>query len=162
MPAGRPKKPTQIKKLNGTFREDRALDDEMMPSKLSFAPSPPDLLSMRGKTLWASVCAELAELEMLHRVDLEQIAAYCSEMDGYWTTVSEIQDDGAVIRGVNKEGNPYVIQNPLIGIKNTYLKNATAIASKFGFSPADRTKIAAPPAERDGSFEAMRNMDDDD
>lgn len=161
MPAGRPRKPTQMHIAEGTFRADRALPEEMMPRKLSFAPSPPELLSTRAKRLWHSVCAELAELEMLFRVDIEIVAQYCVETDSYWTAVEMLQKYGATQVMYTKTGDSYEIPSPWIKIKDSHFKNSNQIAIQLGFTPVGRTRIAAQPIEREGTFESMMGMDDE-
>lgn len=162
MAAGRPKKPTALKKLSGTYRPDREIENEMMPAKLQFAPDAPEFLDSREALVWESVCTELSEMEMLHRVDLPLIASYCSEITNYFRTVERLKVEGVTFTSYNKNGDPYQMANPLIGIKNSYFNNAKAMAIQFGLTPGARTKIAAPPAEREGSFDAMMNLDDED
>ncbi|MCE6992090.1 phage terminase small subunit P27 family [Dyadobacter sp. CY323] len=176
MGPGRPATPTAIKKLTGTFREDRANKHEMMPSVLEFAPKAPGVLSRDGKKVWDSVTQELAVLKMLHRVDLELLAAYCNEMATYWDACKAIKKEGAVIRPakkesitikLTKEGNPeiakpenegYPIQNPWVSIRNTALKNAQGLANQFGFTPAARARLRVePPQEKDPLDEILNS-----
>lgn len=161
MEAGRKKLPTALKKLKGTYRPDREIENEMMPTKLDFAPSPPAFLDAREAMEFESVCSELAELNMLHRTDLSLIAAYCVEITGYIRTSELIKIEGTIINGKNKLGESYAIQNPLMAVKNSYFNNAKAMATQFGLTPSARTKIAAPPPDGEGSFDEMLNLDDD-
>jgi len=159
MARGRPPKPTALKELEGTLRQDRVISNEMMPSKISYAPSPPEMLSDLAKTEWQSAVEELIAMDMLHRVDLPLLAAYCQEMASYLEAVEIIRDEGATMEFFKEDGSKYSQQSPWVGIKNTCLKNAQSIASQFGFTPSARTRISSP-AKKDSidPFEAAMKM----
>jgi P27 family predicted phage terminase small subunit len=161
MSAGRPNKPTALKKLEGTYRKDRAVVNEMMPSNLEYAPSPPTFLNREAKKEWKSVCEELIELKMLHRVDLGLLAAYCSEMANYIHAVKELRKGSEVHTLTRDDGSVYSMPSPWISIKNSYLKNAQAIASQFGFTPSARTKINGSRKGEKDPFDEMMNLDDE-
>jgi P27 family predicted phage terminase small subunit len=146
MGPGRPAKPTVNKLVQGTFRTDRFLENEMMPSTIDHPPSAPSVLSALAKKEWNSVCQELISLGMLHRVDLGLLSAYCIEMASYLEESKLIKKEGSVITIQGKMGE-YKMQNPRIGIKNTALKNAQALANQFGFTPSARTRINAVPKD---------------
>ena len=160
MQAGRPPKPTALKRLQGTDRADRVLEDEMMPSLLEAVPSAPGFLSPDAKKEWRSVCRELLALDMLHGVDLALLAAYCNEMAGYIEAEGEVLRQGAVTSLERPDGSEYLMQNPWVNIRNSRLKNAQSLANQFGFTPAARTRIRAEakPKEND-PFDEMLNSD---
>ncbi len=159
--AGRPPKPTALKKLEGTFRDDRVLKNEMMPAKIEFAPSAPTYLSRDAKREWKSVCNELIRLDMLHGVDLPLLSAYCQEMSNYIEAEKRLRKEGRTIEFRKQDGSKYSMPSPWISIKNSALKNAQGLASQFGFTPAARTKIAAEGQEAGDPFEKMLEMDDE-
>ncbi|MBO9614198.1 MAG: phage terminase small subunit P27 family [Dyadobacter sp.] len=150
-----------MKKLEGTYRQDRAVANEMMPSNLDYAPTPPSFLNAAAKKEWKSVCEELIELQMLHRVDLGLLAAYCSEMANYINAVRELKKKGEVLTIKREDGSEYSMPSPWVAIKNSYLKNAQAIASQFGFTPSARTKINGGRKGEGDPFDEMLNMDDE-
>lgn len=175
MGAGRPPLPTAIKKLQGTDRADRGVKNEMIPSTLEYAPSPPSALTRDGKKVWASVCSELVRLNMLHRVDLELLGAYCNEMALYWEASRAIKKEGAVIRyskteslaievkdgkvgDIKKVDNGYPMQNPWVQVRNTALKNSRELANQFGFTPSARARLSvAPPEDTDPLDEILNS-----
>jgi len=158
MAAGRPPTSTAIKKLKGTFRADRAIANEMMPSKMDYAPSPPPYLSKDAKKEWKSVCTELVSLEMLHRVDLALLSAYCQEMSNYIEAVRALKTGGFVNTIFREDGSAYSMPSPWVAIKNSALKNALSIAGQFGFTPSGRTKIKGEPKEPEDPFEKAMRM----
>ncbi len=160
MVTGRPPKSTALKKLQGTFRDDRAVTNEMMPELITHVPSAPTYFSKIAKLEWVSVCEQLIEMESLHRVDLALLSAYCVEMASYLEAIKAIKKEGSVITLPGKAGE-YKMQNPWVGVKNSALKNAQTLANQFGFTPAARSKISISPKEKESEFEKMRKMDDD-
>ncbi len=140
-----------MKIAEGTYRDDRATANEMMPSTLEHAPSAPKDLSKLAKKEWKSVCTELIALGMLHRVDLSLLASYCNEMDDYWEAVRMIKKEGSVVTIQTKNGS-YKMQSPWVAIKNTALKNAQGLAGQFGFTPAARSRISSPKPADDGDL----------
>ncbi|MET7253455.1 phage terminase small subunit P27 family [Dyadobacter fermentans] len=152
--AGRPAKPTNQKIIDGTFRVDRAVENEMMPSTLESAPTAPKELSKAAKLEWDSVCQELLRLKMLHRVDLGLLAAYCIEMSTYLEETKKIKREGSVITIQGKMGE-YKMPNPRVAIKNASLKNAQALANQFGFTPSARARINVPAGETESALQKL-------
>lgn len=80
MGQGRKKKPTQLKKLQGTLKAERVLENEMQVSLVSEIPFAPEWLTEIGSEEWNNVCSELHGKGMLHHIDLRLIEAYCNAM----------------------------------------------------------------------------------
>lgn len=158
MPVGRPNKPTALKELQGTARADRMLENEMMPAKLEGVPSPPEYLTDEAKQEWYSVCTELLSLNMLHRVDLALLSAYCQEMANYIEANGWLQREGFVITLERDNGSFYSMPNPWVAIKNGALKNAMSIAGQFGFTPSARTKIKGGGGDEDDPLDEVLRM----
>lgn len=159
---GRPKKPTTLKALEGTLRADRQIENEMMPSLLLDVPKPPTYLTRPARSEWLSVCKELLDLGMLHRVDLALLSAYCQEMGNYINANKELKDGGYVLTIDRQDGSEYSMPSPWVAIKNKSLDNALKIASQFGFTPSARTKISTTGGKDDDGFDAMLMMDRED
>lgn len=135
--------------------------NEMMPALLESVPSAPEYLTDQAKTEWYSVCTDLLDLGMLHRVDLALLSAYCQEMANYLNANEHLQKEGFTITFEKADGSEYSMPSPWVSIKNKSLENALKIASQFGFTPAARTKISATPQKEGDPFEEMLNMDKD-
>ena len=67
---GPPKKPTQLKILQGTFRKDREPENEPEPEKIEEEINPPSHLSWMAKKKWKELVPELIELGLLTNIDL--------------------------------------------------------------------------------------------
>lgn len=159
MPGGRPPKPTAQKQLEGTARADRMISNEMMPSKIDHAPSPPRYLTDNAKKEWKLVCAELIDLDMLAGVDLALLSAYCQEMADYVMACEKLKDPeiGHVMTTTKEGGGSYSQQSPWVSIKNTALGNALKLANQFGFTPAARSRINAKPKEEEDELGKLLN-----
>lgn len=84
MPGGRPKKPTELKKLQGTYRKDRdtkdlsSADTEIAKTSVIIQEHekvlvPKTIETKLGKKFYKSVVDNLKTLHVLSRVDLTQI-----------------------------------------------------------------------------------------
>jgi len=132
-----PKKPTNLKIIQGTFRKDRATPNEPKPN--INIPSPPDHLSKEALIEWDRITPILYNLGLLSDLDMVALAAYCQAY-GRWTQAEmELKGSGIIIKTQN--GN--VIQNPLVGIANQAMIQTHKFLVEFGLTPASRSKVSA-------------------
>ena len=141
-------KPSALKKLQGTYRADRAAASEMQPHKLDTLPAAPDELNTRGQSAWYTAVGELQQLGMLHAVDLPLLQAYCREVQRMHEADYYVRTQGHVLKGKNKGGSEYYLKNPWLGIYNDALAQANRLAAQFGFTPSARTRISAPKNDK--------------
>lgn len=143
-----PKKPTNLKLLQGTYREDRVAINEAKP-ELEI-PQVPAHLSDEAKVEWGRLSQELAQLGLLSRIDRAAFAAYC-ECWADWVSASRmcasvIGDDGKLQdRKVIKTKDGNFIENPYFSIKKRSAELMHKFLIEFGLTPASRTKIEASP-----------------
>ena len=145
MSKGRKKKPTQLKKIQGTLRKYREVENEMQVDLCEIIPDPPIWLSKIGKSEWEKVTNQLFNLQMLHVVDLKMVEAYCNEMSLYIECEQALREGGRIDEFFNAEGDVVRRQaKPLIKVKNDALANALKLAVNFGITPSARANISAP------------------
>lgn len=137
---GRPRKPTYLKVLHGTYRPDRAPKNEPQPEPST--PSCPKWLHPEAKREWRRIVPHLEKLGLLTQVDRAALAAYCQLYARWWEAERAIRQYG--MTQTTETG--YVAQRPEVGIANTALKQMRAYLSEFGLSPASRSRIDAPTA----------------
>lgn len=137
---GRPRKPTHLKVLHGTYRPDRAPKNEPQPEPST--PSCPTWLHPEAKREWRRIVPHLEKLGLLTQVDRTALAAYCQLYARWWEAERAIKAHG--LTQVTESG--YVAQRPEVGIANSALKQMRAYLSEFGLSPASRSRIDAPTA----------------
>lgn len=156
---GRPRKPTKLKKSQGTFRKDRSVKNEMEPSILDDS-TPPDDLNEFGKKEWVKVFAELSAVKVLTILDHSMLHSYCNEYGKYLECEDKLRTEGRLITVQTKKGE-YTMIHPLETLSQKYLKTAKEIAIQFGFTPASRTRINVPvKKDEDGGddFEKTASM----
>ena len=104
MGKGRKKLPTKIKDMQGTSVPCRTLENEMQVDVVSNVPEAPEWLSEIGKEEWKKVSEQLFNIGMLHKVDLQLIAAYCNEMSLYIETETMLRNKGRIQAFRNADG----------------------------------------------------------
>jgi P27 family predicted phage terminase small subunit len=148
--SGPPKKPTRLKLIQGTFRKDRAIPNEVKPAVAS--PVVPGHLSDEAKVEWGRLSQELECLGLLSRIDRAALAAYC-ECWSDWVEACRMcatkdGQDRKVIKTV--AGN--FIENPYYSIKKRAAELMHKFLTEFGMTPASRSRINAMP--KDGGAKA--------
>ena len=135
MAAGRPNKTDQQKKLQGTFRKDRATNP-MEFTQIMKVPDPPELFDEVAKAVWQTVCQEMIKLNILQNLDIFLLQILCNEMSVYWKCHNTMNGVFIVDTGT---GSTKV--NPMYTTASQALNNAHRIAGQFGLSPSARQKL---------------------
>lgn len=126
----RPRTPTELHRLNGTFRQDRhggRLDAAPLPGMLD----KPGNLSPAAGALWDEIAATLPP-GTLAAIDAAALTA-CCEWFARWKDLDRRLQTG--------DGDEY----KLLTLAAVASKQFAALAAKFGLSPCDRAKLTAPP-----------------
>lgn len=145
----------EAKKLRGTVRKDRKQVENSDPGKpitnwtIARHTSGYDELSGRAKTIYRNKCKELIKGPGLFSTDLHQIVLYAHSYEQYWIYDDQVKTYGPVIKFTNKFGDTVLAPNPAVKMRRDALKDVTAIAARFGFSPVDRAKIKLEVKEED-------------
>jgi P27 family predicted phage terminase small subunit len=129
-----PKKPTAIKKIQGTFRRDRAAN-EANPDP--FIPQPPDFLDSVALAEWNRLAPELYDLGLLARIDRAALAGYCTAYSRWCASSEILKTEEQVITTSN--GN--FVQNPRLGIVRRALDDMRKWAIEFGMTPSSRSRV---------------------
>lgn len=155
------KKSRQFHQLAGSLRQDRHGN-----GGLQFPPAtgtPPRWLSKVAKAEWKRVAPFLLEQGLLTETDTSVLAVYCNAFAGYLSCSKKVEQDGHVVlvESHTRTGSTSKpIRNPAVTLMLDYQRAMLSAASKFGFSPYDRDRIASnvDPFGADPAQEA----DDDD
>lgn len=126
----RPRTPTAILQLMGTYRQDRQgnrLDAATLPGTLN---KPPDL-SPDAAALWDAITATLPP-GTLASIDAAGLTA-CCQWFARWRDLDRRLQAG--------DGDEY----KLLTLAAVASKQFAALAGKFGLSPCDRAKLTAAP-----------------
>lgn len=162
---GRKKEDLGQKKLKGTVRKDRVqvetanVGESLTSVNEARKASGYAQLSMRAKALYRQKCKELIAGAGLYSTDLHQVVMYAHAYDRFWIYEDEVKAHGPVIEVQTKYGTNY-ISNPAVKMQRDALKDVTAIAARFGFSPVDRTKLKLEVKTEDELDEFMKAYGD--
>jgi P27 family predicted phage terminase small subunit len=146
---GRPRKPTSLKVLEGSYRPDRAVANEPRPAVVELEP--PDHLSGLALEEWKRTAPVLARLRLSTEADRAALEGYCESYATWRVMKADLEEHGYTFE--TEKG--YQAQRPEVGIMNTALKQMRAFLTEFGMTPASRTKASALPelqADSDESF----------
>ena len=125
--AGRPRKPTALKLLQGNPGK-RALSKSEPQPKVGC--SPPPWLPPAGRIQWARLAPRLIDLGLLTEIDGDAFAALCM-MTAQLAFLGAVK--GAAIADTTKE--------------------LRQLWGRFGMTPADRSKVTAVPKKVEDPFE---------
>jgi P27 family predicted phage terminase small subunit len=133
--AGRPRKPTAAKILEGTWREDRDGDPALV---VPAAGEPVCPVGLKGEALsmWERIVPRLVESGVARECDSDQLAAMCRWWARYRLGEKRLEK---LQPGHKREYQ----QTLLVAICWT---NFDKIASRFGMTPSDRAKLRLDPS----------------
>lgn len=136
---GRRPTPTRIKILTGNPGKRPLNPHEPRPEPA--LPECPPELSPLARREWERLSVELAKLNLVTHLDRGALAAYCSAYALWAEAIEQIQKFGTMV----KSPTGYPIQSPYLAIANRQAEIMLRVASEFGFTPASRSRISAPP-----------------
>ena len=136
------KKPTKLKKLQGTYRTDR--DGKNEPDPEVQIPRKPTWMKGEAAKEWKRITPQLAELGLISELDLVALTAYCSN----WALFIECEQT-ILERGLTFETpNGHTQQRPEVSIRRQALEQAKSFLTEFGLTPASRSKISLPEKKK--------------
>jgi P27 family predicted phage terminase small subunit len=139
--AGRPPKPTAIKRLAGNPGK-RKLNEAEPKFELAI-PRPPRHLDPVAKAEWRRVSRELFDAGLLTRVDRAALAAYCQAWSTWVDAVKRLREEGQTI--ISDKG--YVYQHPLVAIRDKAVEQMRRFMVEFGMTPSSRSRVKAEKPE---------------
>lgn len=150
---GRRPKPTRVKVLTGNPGKRPLNYDEPRPDPA--VPGCPAELGPVAQREWMRLVGELTKLRLLTNLDRAALAAYCGAY-ALWAEATEaIQKYGTMV----KSPSGYPVQSPYVSIANRQAEIMMRIASEFGFTPASRSRISAPPSREPSLFDRLDTHD---
>lgn len=138
MPAGRPRKPTGMHKVDGTFRADRHGERADAGHDFFQVPTKPKDLKGEGAKLWKLVVDNLAASRSTSKLDTASLHAMCK----FWNRYLEL-DQRATENAFDDEFAEVLEERALKA-----WRAFDRIASRFGMTPADRAKLKVSPSEK--------------
>jgi P27 family predicted phage terminase small subunit len=142
MMRGRRPKRTRIKALTGNPGKRPLNAHEPRPEPA--APECPVELSPVARQEWTRLTTELVKLNLITHLDRGALATYCGAYALWAESMVQIQKYGTMV----KSPTGYPMQSPYLAIANRQAELMMRIASEFGFTPASRSRISAPPPDQ--------------
>lgn len=144
MPAGRPPLPPEHHELHGTFRKDRHGDvTALRPDGL---PDKPAGLGEHASALWELIVPELVRMNVAKKIDTIQLAAAAEWYERYKNCAKWLE----AVDPTERDYYRMLIQTQLSW------KTFDGIVSQFGLTPAARSRLRAPAAEKKSGVVARR------
>ena len=131
-----PKKPIEIKKLEGTYRKDRD-KGRLEVVKLDSIPETPEYLSEVAKDYFVNVCNTLLEYDLLSAADVLLVVQLSQALELQQTAYENIKDGQAVQLSPNK----YQTVAGWFSVWEKTSKKIAELSNLFGLNPSAREKF---------------------
>ena len=132
----RPRKPTELKKLQGTYQKCRDINE----IKFTILENEIEIQKDWQKILQIT-CEQLRKIGILAEVDLNLVEAYAKAMSRYYEAQAQVEAMGMVI-----DGQAGLKVNPWFDVMEKSLKTACNVGGMFGITPSARARIPAQAA----------------
>ena len=145
MNEGRPRIPNHIKKLQGTFREDRAVMNPVTYGAIESVPTAPADLNEDGAKYYNYVCSLLVSQSLLNAGFLQDIERAAFWYSQFKEAQREMKESGYSV--VGKTGWKQV--SPAVAVAEKASKFLENFESRYGMSLVASQKIDIPKDEHD-------------
>jgi P27 family predicted phage terminase small subunit len=135
---GRRKKPSSLKKIEGTARSDRDNNKPKVNNKL---PDCPTWLSKVAKREYKKIARRLNEMSVVSEEDQHALSLICQEFADYLWCREVLNTKGLTVTQRTDRNNTIVKKRPEVEIANAKYNNVMAKLSEFGLTPSSREKI---------------------
>jgi P27 family predicted phage terminase small subunit len=159
VPAGRPAKPTALKKIEG--HPNKRMLERKEPMPLVKDQTCPAILDSIGKTEWKRIVPELERLGLLTMADRSAITGYCVAFSK-WIKAEQVLKDGGMVYKITKtdrNGNPvsdYFMARPEVFIAHQMASLILKYCTEFGLTPSSRVRLSAgKKVENDSEMEDL-------
>ena len=140
MPAGRPRKPTALKKLGGTLQPSRTNPLEPVPDvALGY---PPEWLTPTAKEYWQEIGGILLQMKLVSYADTAAMTLLCDVLAQWVSVRVTIAKRGRVYELLSDGGKVYRAR-PEVAMEADLWRRASRMLVEFGLTPASRSKVSA-------------------
>lgn len=151
MTRGPSRKPNALKRLEGTYRQDR--DGGNHPSPPPETPNCPTWLGREAKRIWKRLAPVLARNGLLSKTDRATFAAFCQAYHRWWEL--EKGRDNTPHTFTTESG--YTQRHPIHSMADDAMDRLTKLGREFGMTPSARSGIELPgPVEDNDTSEFLK------
>ena len=137
--SGRPRKPTALKKLQGTYRPGREVAKQK--SVTGAKPRKPTGLSRQAASAWDHLSPKLHDLGLLSEIDQSTLAVYCQAYAD-WLEVTRILNKLGVANWYSETESGYRQVIPEVAVRDKAYQVMQRLGMRFGLDPSSRGGIA--------------------
>lgn len=137
--SGRPRKSTELKVIQGTFRPDRESS-----AAVQLPPGRPKIREGLSPATMAEIewiIEDLETLGVLSEVDGRAIELCGQSLATYWKNIEFCEQEGYTYSNETDKGYLQTGKRPEAAVAETALKNAKDLLMQFGLTLASRPKI---------------------
>jgi P27 family predicted phage terminase small subunit len=135
-------KPTQQKEFEGNPGKRSLPKDEPRPATLMRVPAPPTWMPAAAKDAWKVIAGELHRAQMLARLDLQIVEAYCIAYASWRQMLVAVASRGHVQIFRDEHGNEkYAQPTPEATLAIKYASQMNQFAKVLGLGPAYRVGL---------------------
>ena len=152
MPAGRPKKPSALKELQGTARPDRSNPSEpRLPVRIPDAPAWVDE-APTTRALFDQVTKYVTDMNIATQVDGLALSLLADQIALYIELRSHIREEGTVVTVTGSTGQDKTMAHPAIPQLNQTLGSIHKLLREYGLTAASRSNMSAHEEKDVDSF----------
>lgn len=137
------KKPTELKRLQGTLRRDRMNLREPRPPKAAAALPPRRGLPLGVRREWALLMKQVEPMSVVTVSDVAMLELVAAAADEYWRAHRIVTRKGMTYQTTNAAGSTMVRSRPEVAIQADAWRRYSAGLQQFGLSPSSRPKVEA-------------------
>lgn len=168
MTKGRPPKPTVLKELAGTARNDRKSPNEPQFEVPVAFPNAPDFMTEGAKEIWYDLGTRLLGAGLFTTVDNHAFSMFCVSADRWIEAERKITEMNIMLETEQDNGAITYRVNPYMSIANKSWDQMKKMFSDFGLTPSERSRLIAikpdggPKSLADRLFNMTNAIEDDD
>lgn len=140
MAAGRPRKPTTLKKLGGTLQPSRTNPLEPVPDVALGLP--PEWLSATAKEYWQEIGGILLQMKLISYADTAAMTLL-TDVLAQWVSVRVTIAKKGRVYELLSDGGKVFRARPEVAMEADLWRRAQRMLVEFGLTPASRSKVSA-------------------
>lgn len=134
---GRPKKPLEKHKLEGTYQSCRHAG----PRPELAEPGEPEGLTGDALKMWRKYSPIISEMGIYTDADELAFRMLCESYALYVAACKDIEKNGQYETQLNRMGNVYYTENPSVKQRAKHWREVIDICRQFGLTPSSRTGL---------------------
>jgi P27 family predicted phage terminase small subunit len=155
---GRKRKPSSVRLAEGNPGHRPIPIEVAFPTGMRC----PGWLTKEARKEWKRITDALADMDLFRLPDRAVLASYCQAYSRWKAAEELISIEGPVLKTTGHNGQEKVVRHPALGIAEQAQRQMLRSAALCGFTPADRSKVSAPPKQAVNPFTATLDLDSDD